>query len=93
MTWHTTIPSNHPKFMVKGTELATLVCGQYSRFQICEHRCYDIAGFADRNYAVRDAQTVTDAEVKQGIRPKIIARFNTLEEAEKFVKSFTDRQS
>lgn len=86
--WKEVVSSRSPECLVKGIELATLVCGPLSRFQICAHRVYDAEGFADEAYRVRDAHTVTDAQVKEGVRPEIVARFDTLEKAEAFVNSF-----
>lgn len=84
MNWRTVTPSNSPKFLVKGTELNVTLYGQQSRYQICEIRSYDADGFADRNYLLRDAHTVTDAQVRDGVRPAIVGRFDTLEEIETF---------
>lgn len=75
--WRPVTPYNSPKFMVKGTELNTmLVPGTLSRFQICEIRSYDAEWHADRRYAVRDAATVTDAQVREGKRPAIVGWFD-----------------
>ena len=77
LTWRPVTPSNSPKFLVKGTELNTMIVpGTLSRFQICEVRTYDADRHADRGYVVRDADTVTDAQVAKGIRPSIVARFD-----------------
>lgn len=93
MEWRTVTGSNHPKFMVKGTELSNaIVPGVLSRFQVCEIRSYDKDGHADRYYAVRDAHTVSDAEVKAGVRPHIVANFTTLDEALKFCQNPTTKE-
>lgn len=77
MEWRPVTPSNHPKFMVKGTELsAAIVPGTLSRFQICEVRAYDADGHADRKCVVRDAATVTDAQVREGKRSAIVKWFD-----------------
>jgi hypothetical protein len=75
--WRNVTPSNHPKFFVNGTELNTLlVPGTNSRYQLCEIRCRGADGFPDRRYAVRDAATVTDAQVREGKRSEIVAWFD-----------------
>lgn len=51
------------------------VPGTLSRFQICEIRAYDADGHADRRYAIRDASTVTDAQVREGKRSQIVEWF------------------
>ena len=85
--WRTVTGSNHPKFMVKGTELSVcLAPDTRSRFQLCEVRSYDATGQADRRYLVRDAHTVSDAEVKAGIRPRVVANCATLDEALNYVR-------
>jgi hypothetical protein len=62
--------------MVTGTELSrTIVPGTLSRFQICEHRSYDIDRMPDRRYAIRDAATVSDEQVREGVRPRIVQWF------------------
>jgi hypothetical protein len=52
-----------------------------SRFQICETRCLDGDGNPDRWYAIRDAETVSDADVRAKIRSKIVAWRTTVDEA------------
>jgi hypothetical protein len=76
LNWRNITPVGNPKFWVRGTELNNALCGPQSRYQICEIRVYDKDRNADRAYTVRDAATVTDEEVKQGIRPKIVANFD-----------------
>lgn len=87
LDWHIMIDYRHPKFMVKGHELAQTLYGPSSRFAIVEVR----AMMADRSmgtrYRVRDAQTVSDAEVKAGIRPKIVWEGESFDEA----KAYCDR--
>lgn len=75
LNWRNVTPSNSTKFLVKGTELNVALCGPLSRFQICEVRAYDAERNADREYVVRDAHTVSDADVRAGKRPAIVARF------------------
>lgn len=71
------------KFFHKGTELAVALCGGYSRFQICETRIMtnDTEYPYDLDYRVRDAATVSDAEVREGKRPEVVASFSDLDEA------------
>lgn len=65
------------KVLVKGTELATALCGAHSRFQICDVRAYDpdSATYTGHAYHVRDAGTVTMREVAAGVRPAIVEHF------------------
>ena len=84
LRWRSVTPSNSPKFMVKGTELNVALAGRNSRYQICEIRSYDKDGFADRIHYVRDAETVSDSDVREGRRPAIVYRCETLDEALKF---------
>lgn len=75
LSWRTITPSNNPKFTVKGTELAqAIVPGTNSRFAIVEVRTIDADRFLSVTYYVRDAKTVSDAEVRDGIKPKIVFR-------------------
>lgn len=76
LAWRTVTHSQDSRFMVTGTELSrAIVPGTMSRFQICEVRSRDSEGHADRRYAIRDAATVTDAEVREGVRPRIVEWF------------------
>lgn len=87
MEWRSITPSNSPKYMVKGTELNQAIepnC--MSRFALVEVRTYDTEGHADRGYSIRDAHTVTDAEVAAGKKPKQIAFFNYEDDAINFIK-------
>lgn len=87
LNWRTVTGSRHPQFLVNGTELSNALCGRNSRFQICEIRCRDEERYPDCWYAVRDAESVSDAEVKAGKRPPIVARFRGLDEALKFINN------
>lgn len=90
MNWETVTPSGSRMFMVKGSELSTaLVPGYHSRFQVCEHRCYDAKLMPDRYYLLRDAHTVTDKEVANKIRSKAIGRYDNLEDAIKACAAIT----
>jgi hypothetical protein len=62
--------------MVKGQELSVAIVPDcLSRFAISEVRVYNPDGFPDRAYAVRDASSVSDAEVRAGKRSRVVARF------------------
>ena len=89
LKWRTVTPSNDTQFLVKGTELSNAIYGLHSRFQICEIRCMGDDGFYDRHYYVRDAATVTLAQVANGKRPEVVSRFVTLDGAMDYCDSFT----
>ena len=77
LNWRTVTHSQSSKFLVKGTELSNaIVPGTSSRFQLCEIRSYDADKNADRRYAVRDAATVSDEDVRNGVRPRIVKWFD-----------------
>lgn len=80
MHWNTIISSSHSKFMVRGTELSNAIVPMtMHRFQVCEIRTWD-GDESDRTYHVRDAETITDAEIRDGVRPSIVFRHNDLDE-------------
>lgn len=67
------LPYRQQRFFVRGTELsAAIVPGTLSRFAIYETRCHDAAGMPDRYYRVRDAETVTDDEIRAGKQARIV---------------------
>lgn len=75
LEWRTVTHSQSDKFLVRGTEITNaIVPGTLSRFQICEIRTYDRGDpFPHgRKYAIRDAATVSDAQVRDGKRPEIV---------------------
>lgn len=41
-------------------------------------------GFHDRHYYVRDAATVSDAQVRDGVRPSVVFRSDDLDGAIRF---------
>jgi hypothetical protein len=84
LDWRTKVSSMDPKFMVKGTELATAMCGQNGRFQICEVRALDADRMPGVRYRVRDALTVSDQDVRDGKRSEIVQDVATLDEAVAF---------
>ncbi len=81
LVWSSIISSTHHNFMVKGHELSQATYGPNKRFCIIEVRCYDAERLPDRRYRVRDAHTVSDADVKAGKRPAIVHEAWTLDEA------------
>lgn len=79
--WRTITGHRSPKFFVKWTELAIQLVGPHFRFSISEVRMPNAAGEASNIYQVRDAHTVTDAELRAGGRAKVIATVDTYDEA------------
>lgn len=80
--WVSVTTSRDAAFMVKNTEIAnTIVPDTLCRFQICEHRAYDADMTPNVIYRVRDAETVTDSEVSDGVRPRIVRSFTDFDEA------------
>jgi hypothetical protein len=86
LNWRTVTPSNEPRHMVRGTELESAIPdGFRSRFAVYSIRTverdlsftFEHVNQYDRRYVVRDAETVSDADVKDGKRPAIIAQFAT----------------
>lgn len=94
LNWRTITPAHDPKFLVRGTELSVaIVPGHHSRFQICEIRTYirlDNGYECDREYAIRDADKVSDQDVREGKRPPIVGRFASLDEALAALPAVTD---
>lgn len=74
LNWRTLTPSKSPRFTLRGAELSFALCGPQSRFAVYEVRCTDDRGELDREYVVRDADLVSDAELRAGKRPPVIAR-------------------
>lgn len=85
LDWKTITNSRDNRFMVRGTELSiAIVPDTAHRFQLCEIRTVargDDGMEYDREYAVRDAHSVSDADVRNRVRPHIVARFETEDEA------------
>lgn len=86
LEWRT-LPYKPENYFVAHTELAAAyVPGTLSRFAIYETRDRPrvedgkhVAG--DVYYAVRDAYTVSDAQVREGKRPQVVARFDSYDDA------------
>lgn len=98
LDWRTIQHANRDQRYVRGTELDyCFPDGFLHRFKIVSVRTVnreDNPSYADGRtmltydvkYRVYDAATVTDAEIKQGIAPRSIAEFATLDEALAFIE-------
>jgi len=80
LQWHS-LKYKPEQFFVKGTELNQALAGANKRYALIEVRCYD----KDRNpellYRVRDAATVSDEQVLNGVRPKVVFESLNYDEA------------
>lgn len=76
LNWNYVTDYRDPKFMVKGTRIAQAVRGFQSRFALVEVRTRDHGV----TYGISDAETVSDAEVKVGVLPKIVKWSDDAEE-------------
>lgn len=92
LNWRPVTPSNNPKHWVKGSEIDSCVPdGFLSRFRIASIRCYvwqaDASNprggtyVADAFYRVYDAETISDAQVREGVKPASVGNFDTLDAA------------
>lgn len=82
LDWHSVTSSSDTRFFVKGTVLSrAVVPDTLHRFVVVEIRCQDADGHPGRLYGLEDAYTVSDADVRDGKRPKIVARFRDLDAA------------
>lgn len=87
LDWRPITTSRDPRYMVKGTELAmTYVEGCGCRFAIYEVRCYDAQGQSDVLYRIRDAEKVSDAQVREGVRPQVVGETHDLDRAVDWVR-------
>lgn len=86
LNWRTVTPSNDPRHLVRGTELESAIPdGFQSRFAVYSVRTverdpsftFEHVMQYDRRYVVRDAATVSDEQVREGVRPAITAQFAT----------------
>ena len=83
LNWRS-FPYEQSKFLVKGTELAqAIVPDTCSRFAVVEYRTRDADGFPSAAYRLRDAETVSDADIRAGKRPAIVGNFDSLDDAVK----------
>lgn len=72
LNWRS-LPYDPAKFLVKGTEIAqAIVPGSLSRFAIVETRSIGQDRMPALVYCLRDAATVSDAQVCAGERPHIV---------------------
>lgn len=79
--WRTITPAHDDRFLVKGAELSCAIVPHTGhRFALCELRTYTADDY-DREYAVRDAHAVSDADIHEGRRPPIVARFADIDAA------------
>lgn len=88
--WRSIRNSRSSDYMVKGSELSVAVPpGHHSRYAIYEVRCFrpvepaPIIGpreYSDVRYHIRDAGAVSDAQVRDGVRPPVVFRADTLDE-------------
>lgn len=72
------------RYLVKGSELAVVLVGPRSRFAIYEIRTREADGFGGTRYEVRDAEQISDADVKLGKRPPVVYRANDPQECETY---------
>lgn len=97
IAWRSITPSTYPAFMVKGTELSFgIVPDTCHRFGISEVRAFVMEHgklVPDRIYRVRDAESVTDEEVRNRVRPRIVATFTTEAEALAYCASAIGKDS
>lgn len=94
--WRVLVNSREPKHWERGTEIeVSIPDGFRSRFAVYSVRtsrwAKDVGcingGYVeyDCRYRIRDAETVTDAQVKEGVRPSAVAEFATLAEADEWM--------
>ena len=81
LSWHG-VPYAKDRFFVKGAVIAqALVPGTLSRFAVREVRSgRDDEGYPTLRYALADAETVSDAEVREGKLPKAVFWADTPDE-------------
>lgn len=84
LVWRSAEPSNSPRYLVKGTVLATAYAGRHRRFLIEEVRTREADGFAGCSWRVRDAEAVSDAEVRAGKFSPVVFR-GDLDECVSFI--------
>lgn len=86
LNWRTLIGHKNPLFSVKGHELAVALVGDQSRFAL-----YEVRGAAEADgtwttfYRLRDAHTVSDAQVAEGVRPRVVFESDDIEACLTFV--------
>lgn len=85
--WITVTPSSNPNFLTKGTILSQAIFGPNKRYMAQEIRSYDRDNMPDRRYVVRDAETISDHQVKLKVQPKIVFQTESYDQLLTFVKS------
>ncbi len=80
LDWRTLVGERNLAYTVNGTELETTACGEHGRFRIYSVR----NGYHAMTYHVRDAHTVSDADVKAGVRPAVTFKNDNLDLCVKF---------
>lgn len=89
--WQSVTTSRDAAFLIKGSELAkTIVPDTLCRFQICEHRAYTADRVPTVVYRVRDAETVSDEQVRDGVRPAVVRHFHDFDEAVAWCQNQSD---
>lgn len=86
--WRPVCGDRNPGFLIKGRVLSVAKRGDCSRFLIEEYRIYS-DGVANRAYRVRDAEAVSDAEIRQGKSSPVVACFDSDFEAIAFCDKAT----
>lgn len=85
LNWRTVTPSLDRQSMVKGTVLECVSAGKNRRFLVESVRTYDADRNADAYYRVRDAEKVSDADVRQGKRSPVVFTSDSLDACLAFV--------
>lgn len=78
-------PAN--RYLVKGSELAVAIVGPQSRFAVYEVRTREADGFSGVRFDVRDANGVSDADVKAGKRPPVVFASGDPQECEDYCRA------
>ncbi len=73
--------------LVKGTVLSQAIFGPHKRYMAQEIRSYDKDNFPDRYYVVRDAESISDRQIKLKVQPKIVFQTDDYDQLLTFVKT------
>ena len=92
LKWRSLCAAREARYLVKGTELSRALYGPNSRFSVTEVRMYGADGYADVYYRVRDASLISDAEIRDGVSPPIVANAPTLDDALAFCDRATGEE-
>jgi len=87
LNWRTVTHSQSSQFLVRGAILSRAICGPRHRFAVEEVRAYDIDGNADRRYVVRDAESISDHDLREGKPMPIVFRCLNLDELDAFLEA------